>query len=240
MRLLDLTLDTPATNLALDEALLLDPDCEETLRLWEAPRPFVVLGRSSRYAEEVHAKACQQAGVPILRRVSGGATIVTGPGCLMYAVTLDLDHRPELADLGAAHRFVLEKTAGAMRGIDPTVAVSGTSDLTALRDGVPRKFSGNSLRRVRKRLLYHGTLLYGFDLPSIARLLQTAPRQPEYRARREHDDFVTNLICRSDRLREAVRLAWRAEPAGLLNSTSSLTQRLAVEKYSLESWNLSR
>src|SRR5882672_9451286 len=53
-RLLDLTLPTPEENLALDEALLLDleravgasdeSNAEETLRFWESPVPFVVIG----------------------------------------------------------------------------------------------------------------------------------------------------------------------------------------------------
>lgn len=240
MRLLDLTLPTPALNLALDEALLLDAGSDQTLRFWEAPAPFVVLGRSSRYAEEVDVQTCRQAGVPILRRVSGGATIVTGPGCLMYAVTLNLQRRPELADLGAAHRFVLGRVVGALQAIEPTAAVSGTSDLTALRSGVPRKFSGNSLRLARGRLLYHGTLLEHYDLPLISRLLQTAPRQPDYRDRREHDDFVTNLSAGNDRLKSAIAEAWDAQPASLADTTRAMADRLVGEKYSLDSWNLSR
>lgn len=240
MRLLDLTLPTPALNLALDEALLLDADSDQTLRFWEASEPFVVLGRSSRHAEEVEVETCQRSGVPILRRVSGGATIVTGPGCLMYAVTLNLQQHPELADLGAAHRFVLGRIVGALQAIDPTAAVSGTSDLTALRDGVPRKFSGNSLRLVRGRLLYHGTLLDHYDLPLISRLLKTAPRQPDYRDHREHDDFVTNLAVGNDRLKSVIAAAWNAEAAELADSTRAMADRLVVEKYSLDSWNLSR
>lgn len=240
MRLLDLTLHTPALNLALDEALLLDPASGETLRLWESPEPFVVLGRSSRHPEEVDVEACDRAGVPLLRRVSGGATIVTGPGCPMYAVTLDLRRRPELADLGAAHRFVLGRIADGLRGLAPSVAVAGTSDLTIDSHGTRAKFSGNSLRRVRDRLLYHGTLLDRFDLPLISRVLRTAPRQPEYRALREHDEFVTNLGVGAEALRSALAAAWNAGPGPLDDSTRSLAERLAAEKYSLDSWNRSR
>ena len=106
---LPLTLETPADNLALDEALL-DAAVEgelpgEVLRLWEPASFFVVLGRSSPLGE-VHAAACRADGVPVLRRPSGGATVVAGPGCLMYAVVLDLDARPELrsVDRGAPLR----------------------------------------------------------------------------------------------------------------------------------------
>src|SRR5688572_12695490 len=104
MRLLHLTLPTPAENLALDEALLDWAEEEnaewEFLRLWESPVPMVVVGRSSRVHEEVYESACDEANVPILRRSSGGAAIVAGPGCLMYAVILSYALQQELKDIG--------------------------------------------------------------------------------------------------------------------------------------------
>lgn len=97
MRLLDLTLPTPIENLALDEALLEELDeqgGEPILRFWESERPFVVLGASCRIHDDVHVKACADDGVPLLRRASGGGTVLQGPGCLSYALLLPLDwHR---------------------------------------------------------------------------------------------------------------------------------------------------
>src|SRR5438309_745877 len=112
MQILDLTLSTPAENLALDEALLewaeeKKPDAE-FLRLWESPRPMVVVGRSSRVAKEVNESACCERRIPILRRSSGGAAVVAGPGCLMYALVLSYNTRPELRDISRAHAFVLD------------------------------------------------------------------------------------------------------------------------------------
>ena len=92
MKYLDLSLSTPAENLALDEALLDEAEQgrgpAEVLRLWEPLEPFVVVGRSSRLAVEVDMESCRAARTPVLRRCSGGAAVVTGPGCLMYAVVL--------------------------------------------------------------------------------------------------------------------------------------------------------
>jgi len=100
VKLLDLTLESPAENLALDEALLERAECGtkplEMLRLWESPQPFVVLGRASRVADEVDQEKCRQLGLPILRRPSGGASVLAGPGCLMYAVILSYQRHPDL------------------------------------------------------------------------------------------------------------------------------------------------
>ncbi len=238
MQLHDHTAVTPEQNLALDEALLLSSDSDH-LRFWEPAKHFVVLGRSSRCDEEVAVEACNARGVPVLRRVSGGATIVTGPGCLMYAVVLDLGERPELMDLTRAHRYVLGKMVESITALELTTTMAGTSDMALLRDNALRKFSGNSVRRIRSRLLYHGTLLYDFDLPLIDRLLRTAPRQPEYRTRRDHLEFVTNLPATRHELVEAIAATWRATPAGIDPSTIQQAGALVADKYSLRSWNQS-
>ncbi len=60
----------------------------EILRLWESPQTMVIVGSSTRVADEVNLDACRRMRVPVLRRPSGGAPIVAGPGCLMYAVVL--------------------------------------------------------------------------------------------------------------------------------------------------------
>ncbi|MCH8880520.1 MAG: hypothetical protein IID34_11635 [Planctomycetes bacterium] len=82
MQLLDITLPTLAENLALDDALLEEAEqadpvsaSRETLRIWQPSAPMVVLGRSSRRADEVNLAACRRLGVPIFRRSSGGAAI---------------------------------------------------------------------------------------------------------------------------------------------------------------------
>ena len=100
MQYLDLTLPTPAENVALDEALLEEAEASaspvETLRLWEPRQPLVVVGRSSRADGEVRIEVCRELGIPVLRRISGGAAVVSGPGCLMYALVLSYHLRPEL------------------------------------------------------------------------------------------------------------------------------------------------
>jgi lipoate-protein ligase A len=214
MRLLNLTLPTPEENLALDEALLDEAeqtgDADGVLRLWEPKRPMVVMGRASKVELEVHLAECVQRDIPVLRRSSGGASIITGPGCLMYAVVLSYERYPALRMLDQAHRFVLERVAAALDALLPEAARQGTSDLTV----GDKKFSGNSLRCKRTHLLYHGTLLYDFPLELIGACLKSPPRQPDYRHRRAHDEFVMNLPLTRGALERALIASWQAdEPA---------------------------
>ena len=236
MQYLDLTLPTPAENLALDEALLEAAERAgrpaETLRLWEPDRPMVVVGRSSRVAAEVRLDVCRRRGIPVLRRVSGGAAVVTGPGCLMYAVVLSCRLRPALRAVDHAHRFVLATLASALRPLVPEVVCRGTSDL-AIGE---LKFSGNSLRVKRDHLLYHGTLLYDFPLELIEDCLEMPPRQPDYRNGRSHGGFVANLPLPASAIRPVLLTVWDAtEPRA--DWPREATVRLAAEKYSRREWN---
>lgn len=245
------TAETPAENLALDEALLDQAEASwaaraageddpvpwlaahngEVLRLWEAPAPFVVLGSSSKYQQEANIAACRADGVPILRRASGGAAIVTGPGCLMYGVVLSYHARPALRDLDSAHRFMMQTLARALSIDGLTISVHGICDLVY----ESRKFSGNSLRCKRGHLLYHGTLLYDYALRNIGRYLGTPARMPEYRAGRAHESFVTNLPLPREKLVQALRQAFNADTEfpGLPEEP---LQKLVQEKYALPSW----
>ena len=246
MKLLDLTLPSPAENVALDEALLdaaeADAGQGEVLRLWEPPIAtegipysghFVVAGRSTKIEVEVDLAACRRRGVSVLRRSSGGAAIVAGPGCLMYAVVLSYERRPQLRMLDQAHVYVLSKVAEAVGRLGLEVHPRGTSDLV----WGERKISGNSLRCKRDHFVYHGTLLYDFDLPLIGELLRSPPRQPQYRGGRSHGEFLANLPASAGELRHAIAEVFGAsEPLGEWPRERTLD--LAAGRYGREEWNL--
>lgn len=239
MYLLDLTLDTPHDNVALDEALLEGAEAGEVpgevLRLWESRQPFVVLGRSSIVATEARLDFCRAQNIPILRRCSGGAAIVTGPGCLMYAVVLDSELQPGLEMIDFAHRFVLEKVCQALQQLGCQARPNGTSDIVV----GDRKVSGNSLRRKRRWLLYHGTLLYGMSASLIENCLGTPPRQPEYRNGRGHRDFVGAIDFSAAEIRSAMIASWQAtEP--LTDWPKSRMQELVATRYIRDDWNRGR
>ncbi|MEX2309479.1 MAG: hypothetical protein WD738_17900 [Pirellulales bacterium] len=254
MQRLDLTMPTPQENLALDEALLdwaEEEDGEaEFLRIWESPQPIVVVGRSTRVELEVHASVCRERGIPVLRRSSGGAAIVAGPGCLMYAVVLSYQRRPELKDISHAHAYALGRLADALRPILADTGIvqhGGTSDLVYLEavgspacpvSGIraPRKFSGNSLRAKRSHLLYHGTLLYDFELNLVETCLRMPPRVPDYRDGRTHLEFVANLPISRHALVAAVDQAWPTNQA-LREWPVARVEDLIAARFARDSWN---
>jgi len=207
LRLLDLTLPSPAENLALDEALLDELDeqgGDPVLRFWESDRPFVVLGRTCRPIDDVHLAACEQDGVPVLRRASGGGTVLQGPGCLSYAFVFPLDLHPHLANISRTYQFVLERIAGALHRWEPATVFRGVSDL-AIGE---RKVSGNAQRRTGHALLLHGTILHGMPAQMVVRYLKQPARQPDYRQGRPHGSFLRTIDVPPEALKQAIAETW--------------------------------
>lgn len=237
LRWLDLTLESPALNLALDEALL--DRCEEdaaaeALRFWESPAPFVVLGRSSDAEADVDLAACRARGIAVLRRSSGGGTVLLGPGCLNYAVALRSERRPELRGIDSTNAWVMERHRSALSPLaaEP-LRVEGVTDLTL----AGRKVSGNAQRRRRRALLFHGTFLYAFDVDLAGAVLRLPAKRPAYRGARPHHEFLARLPLSRERIAEALRSAWGAG-AALSDPPIEEARRLAAVRCAEPHWTV--
>ena len=112
------------------------------------------------------------------------------------------------------------------------ISVSGHTDLAL--DG--RKFSGNSQRRKKNFLLFHGTFLLNFNLALVGEFLRMPSLQPDYRAGRSHDEFLTNLNLSADTVKAALKKTWNAVEE-LKNFPKLEIRQLAVQKYSTDKWN---
>jgi lipoate---protein ligase len=239
MRLLELGPLTPPAQLAADEVMLDWAENEgdqELLRFYEPDQPFVVLGIGNEVKREVDLEACRSRGISILRRCSGGGTVVQAPGCVNYSLVLRVQPEAGLRDLHDTHTRVLERHKGVLTTLlNKEVGIQGTSDLTlgAL------KFSGNAQRRKQRFVLYHGTFLLKADLDLIEAVLRMPTRQPDYRASRSHRQFLTILPLKTDALLRALQKAWQAQPAVAPFSHQQI-EDLVVRKYGTQEWNLRR
>ncbi len=252
MELLDLTLPSPAENLACDEVLLdwcEAGDGEEVLRFWEPREHFVVVGYANKVATEVNVAACEARGIPVLRRCSGGGTVVQGPGCLNYTLVLRITADGPLHNIGVANQFIMRQNRAAIESVGrvtpcaphnggqrtarPTIAIRGHTDLAISE----RKFSGNSQRRRKHFLLFHGTFLLNFELALVGELLPMPSKQPDYREHRAHTEFLTNLNVPANEVKAVLREAWMAA-VPLKKSPLEKITALARDKYATREWNL--
>jgi lipoate---protein ligase len=237
MKYIDLTLSSPAENLACDETLLdlCDEGLQgEILRFWESPKHFVVLGYANSAAKEVNLATCESENVPVLRRLSGGGTVLQGPGSLNYSLILKIPQSGPLATITGANRFIMQKQRDAIQPlVKGGVAIEGHTDL-ALGN---LKFSGNAQRRKRNALIFHGTILLNFGLALIEKYLWMPSKQPEYRSNRSHKEFLMNLGVAAEVVKQAIRNEWQAGEQFTDVPTAQINS-LSVGKYSTDSWNL--
>jgi lipoate-protein ligase A len=239
MQYLDATLPSPEENLALDEALLIEAEQGrggEVLRFWESPTPFVVIGIGAKVDQEVHGDHCQARRIRVLRRCSGGGTVVQGPGCLSYALVLRIPGEGPLTTIRGTNEVIMHRTAAVLSTLTRSeILAQGHTDLAW--DGI--KVSGNAQRRLRHHLLFHGTFLLDFDLPLIGELLPLPRLQPGYRRNRPHAEFVRNLGVSAPQLKKALRHEWGASEDAM-RIPSEQVARLVDERYGREKWNLRR
>lgn len=146
----------------------------------------IVIGRNARIEQEVYANEVQRSRVAILRRLTGGGTVVINQGQVVLARTL-------LAQTRDVHTYV-DKAIGelltALRAIGiHEVERQGFSDL-AIHG---QKVSGSGALMSRNIFLFDCTLLVDPPLDVIDRLLPQPTTQPSYRANRGHREFLGSL-----------------------------------------------
>jgi len=168
MILKDISFKSPQENILYDDVLLHlaeQGQQGEVLRFWESPVYFVVLGRIGKEREDAKIDAVRRDHISVLRRSSGGGTVLQGKGCLNYSLVLSQELNPQIADLRKSYQIILGKVIEALKQIGIESKFCPISDIALAENN--RKFSGNAQKRLKKFILHHGTILYNFDLDKI-------------------------------------------------------------------------
>jgi lipoate---protein ligase len=176
-----------AENLVFDDVAVrtASETRRHSLRFWWGSPPAVVVGFSEKIERAVNADACRELGVEVLRRSTGGGSVLQTAGVFNYSLVVPLNR---MLDPLRAFRF----------GTDLIIAVLNSLGLTGNTEGISdvavggRKISGNAQAQRRKALIVHGTLLVDFDYDLAEKVLMYPMREPDYRQGRGHREF---LVC---------------------------------------------
>ena len=196
-------------NLEYDDEILRRADTAEggeVLRFWHAPAVFIVLGRTCREELEVNTPACRQDHIPVLRRSSGGGTVVQGPGCLNFSLILSKERHPQIISITHSYQYILSRVITALDACGVAAELRPLCDL--VQPASEKKFSGNAQRRGHRHILHHGTILHDMDLSLVSRYLCMPPKMPDYRRGRTHGDFVTNVKLDVPAFKQALANVW--------------------------------
>lgn len=184
--LVELASTDAITNLRLEEELLELGDLPFIL-VFYVNSPSVILGRNNREEEWVYLDEVRRAGIPLLRRKSGGGAVYHDLGNLNYAFIMDKPlfyrlNRGKLHLMDFFRGIVIEAFAKAKIQLEK----SGKSDI--FLNG--KKVGGSAALIKRDRILFHGTLLFQVDYSALERFL---PIPPNRESSLSHRLFVTSF-----------------------------------------------
>ncbi|CAN8072375.1 unnamed protein product [Agarophyton chilense] len=152
------------SNLAAEERLLHE-STEQTL-LFYINAPCVILGRTQNAFKEADVSFAKQEQISILRRRSGGGTVVHDEGNLNFCwMTSRDDYSPQKAATMISEVLQSEFNIRSAR-------VNERADI--LVDEM--KVSGAAYRITGSRAYHHGTLLVNSDLAQLSRVLRSPLR----------------------------------------------------------------
>ena len=178
----------PAFNFALEERLLSEVEDGDRLLLLYQNEPSIVVGRFQNPWNECRTGLARREGIGVYRRISGGGTVVHGPGNLNFSI-LSGSSNPRREEN-------LDDIVAALDGLGLKLSINSRCDLIAKpasSGGAEFKVSGSAFRQSGGRAMHHGTLLVNADTRRIRRLLICPPRQLKIRGIESLPSPVMNL-----------------------------------------------
>lgn len=230
----------PWFNQAFEETIFEKDLADDVLLIWRN-RPAVVCGRYQNIFAEVDVRRAEEQGIALIRRISGGGTVYHDPGNINYTLIRTGDS-PEVS-----YEPFLRPVMDGLQGLGVKSEIILSSALAV--NG--RKISGSAQRKVKDRVLHHGTLLYDCDLTALRSLANGERDHYESRGTPSTPWPVTNLKelipgdpptteAFMELLLEGFSRQFTLEEGTLTEEDLTIVQRLAREKYQSWQWTFGK
>lgn len=184
--------------LRLEEGLLRHRARECWLTMCDGARaPCVVLGLGSKMGELVREDEARARDVALVRRFTGGGTVVCDENTMFVGMTMDsaamgrLEGGAAAAESTVYPRDVMRATGKVYERVFDKCGTFAVRENDYVFGDL--KFGGNAQAITKGRFLHHTSFLYDYDGEFMNALLKHPTRAPEYRNGRDHEAFVTKL-----------------------------------------------
>jgi lipoate---protein ligase len=155
--------------------------------VWQPDRIVLVLGHSNPVSRSVIEETVIHDDIALCRRPSGGQAVLLTPAMLAVSAAVGPDRPASPYPFFTVFTFRLIQALERL-GITG-LSRQGISDITL----GGRKIAGSAIHQNRERLFYHAVLNIGEPGETFKKYLLHPQREPEYRRRRPHEEFVTSL-----------------------------------------------
>jgi lipoate-protein ligase A len=255
---IDLLPHPGAFNMAVDEYLFrkLEKAPRTTVRFYRWKRPTVSLGYSQRVEDILDLEYCQNNGIEVVRRITGGKLVlhwreitysVVSSDISAFSTTLAESYKQissalilGLEKIGLRARLAGSPPSSYTRGNMPCFAYPARDEIEL--DG--RKIVGSAQKRVGERFLQHGSMPLQedeglLDRVSLSTEEHSASRMisiSEALGKKTDPEWVVGRLV--DGLAEYFKI--RFEPLALGPDDKKAIQRIQEKRYANEAWTMGR
>lgn len=173
-------------NLATEQYLMNSDRIKPPFMLFYIEKDCIIVGRNQNTLEEINQQYCEEHGVTITRRLSGGGAMYQDMGnmCFSFVVPADEVRFGDFKDL-------VKPVVDALHEMGCTGAeVTGRNDIVV--DG--KKFSGNAMYTRGGKTFSHGTLMYNVNTDAVTHALHVPKDKIASKGIKSVRSRVTNIM----------------------------------------------
>ncbi|XP_050226750.1 uncharacterized protein LOC126676565 [Mercurialis annua] len=164
--------------------------------------PAIVMGISGKPSELLDLGSVLQDHVPVIRRFTGGGTVIVDRGTIFVTLICNKDDVPGVQPY--------PRPIMSWSGLLYDEVFRGIGDFQLRENdyvfGI-KKFGGNAQSIIKNRWIHHTSFLWDYEGKNMAYLKMPA-RAPKYRSTRDHTDFVCRMkeyLSRSEFIERTVK-----------------------------------
>jgi lipoate-protein ligase A len=231
------------TNMALDRAIMESIQTGEslpTIRFYGWDPSAISIGIFQGIKNEVNLKFAQEAGVDVVRRMTGGGAVYHDRmGEVTYSIMGPLGLFP--SNVIQSYQVICSDIVFALNKIGIDACFEPVNDI--LTNG--QKISGNAQTRQNGILLQHGTILYQVDVETMFSLLNVSELKISdklIKSVKKRVTCVSELVHASiEDLQQALQEGFSRNRNIQLGDYSqkelARAKELVIEKFQTEAWN---
>jgi lipoate---protein ligase len=230
-----------AENMAIDEAMMetVRSTGKPSLRFYSWFPSAISVGYFQGLQEEVDVLACKDAGVDIVRRVTGGGAVFHHKE-ITYSLILPDTMVPK--GINESYALLCGAMVEAFRSLGLEAQFMPINDIIVQG----KKISGNAQTRKRGVVLQHGTILLDVDVDMMFTLLKVPQEKMKGKLIGEIKQRVTSLKTLGledvSKVQNALQDAFQKQlgieflPSQLTDTEKQSTKELIAAKYSTQEW----
>ena len=238
---------SPARGLAIDEALcgfVAKGEAPPSLHLYNYV-PSVIIGRYQNASASLRLDRCEDLGIRVNRRISGGGTVFMTPDQLAFALVLPTGFPGLPSGIHGSFQFLVAALARALRSFHLEAEFMGKNDLTV--NG--KKIAGLAISQDHEGVtFFHASLLIDFDLETMLEILNLPTKRMLDRGISCFGNRMTTMNAETgkklslEEVREAVHRAVSGELdldlplEDLSPGEEEIVSRLSRERYENDEW----